>query len=265
MEGRVANRYDVALSACEPGFVRYPNADGLTSVSGASKAGCYLCSETVQERPPAVVVVPPLREEAHAIGKPRVPFGQLCGQLVVGRLQRKRIEDVVSDDAGHLGPAPALGQRVEFILGLAPAMVLEDRPVGGRRAVEGDLHSGRLTRCVKGSIVGPGHDERADPDLEVFASSCRPCEPSLECRDLPFSDIPGCGERVKEDAVGHLAGELAHAVSQRAQEDARRSIRTRGRAEEGSHQGVLVEAATEVEALAGVPGPPDRSKSQDEL
>ena len=139
------------------------------------------------------------------------------------------------------------------------------RPVGGRRAVEGDLLLGAGLRRGQLLLGGAGDDERRPGDLDVGQRAARLGRAPLERGQRDLAEVALGGEAVAQEAVAHLAGHLGHQLADAGQEDLGVAVRVRARVEERGHQGVRVEVALEVELGAVVPRRPDGADGQDHL
>jgi hypothetical protein len=151
-----------------------------------------------------------------------------------------------------------LRQAVELGLEVAPPVALEHRPVGGGRPVEGDLAADVGVGLGHLLLGGPGHHEGGAGELEVVERPTGLLESALEGGHGDLAQVGLGGEGVAQHPVGHLARHLCHQLAHGGQEDPGPAGGVRARIEEGRHERVGVEVASEVELLAGVPRLPDR-------
>ena len=89
---------------------------------------------------------------------------------------------------------------------------------------------------------------------------------ALEGGQAHLAQVALGGEAVDQEAVAHLARHLGHELADRGQQDLGIAVGVRARVEEGRHEGVGVELATEGSACSPVvPRRPDGPDGQDEL
>jgi hypothetical protein len=144
-------------------------------------------------------------------------------------------------------------------------MELEHRAIGRRRAVEGDLFTDGLGGTRHVLVARSGDHESWIRHRQVRPGLARLGRPVFEGRQADLAQVALGGEAVHEKPVADLARHLGHQLAHGGQQDLRVAVGVRARIEKGSHEGVGVELAAELELLAGRPGGPDRPHGRDEL
>ncbi len=97
----------------------------------ASKAGAHLG--------PEVVIGFERRVGVHTIHGIAVPGGRQSGDRTRRPDDRELLEHLGFDQIAHFVPSSLPGHLMEFVLQVAPPMVLEHGTVGRRRTVKGEL------------------------------------------------------------------------------------------------------------------------------
>ena len=156
---------------------------------------------------------------------------------------RERVEHRIGDQRGHLVPATLPGMAGERIADLAPAVVLEHGPIGGRRGVEADRPPGG------GDLfLGRGHDHR---------SGDRDAPPAGRHRGQDdVGQVRPRVHRMHDQPIGHLAGQAGHAGADAGQVDRDLRVVDRSGVEERRHQRQPIVLAAKRRAGAGLPGLP---------
>src|SRR3954454_23711554 len=193
-----------------------------------------------------------LRPEGHAIDKLAVALLDDRADLVCRRNHGAGIENVIGDEAGHRRPVAGLGQPAQLHSELGPAVQLEHRTVGGRGGIEGglspDLRDGRLHL-----LIGAGGEKDGRLDAEPVERLARQATTPGQRRHGALPDPPGGRERVTDEPVRHLAGNLRHHVSDTRDQYGRRTELVRRCDEHRRHQRVPVVRAVEGERLSRRP------------
>src|SRR3954468_23719690 len=158
------------------------------------------------------------RDAAHDVA---VALRQLRADLLRLADDGEGVEDLVVDERAHLLPLAFLGQPVEVVLQVAPAVVLEHAAVRGRGAVERDLLAGAGCRLRHLLLGGAGDDERGTGDLEVAHRAARLGKAALERGDRHRPQVRLGREAVAQEAVAHLAGDLGHELADTGEVDLR--------------------------------------------
>ena len=174
---------------------------------------------------------------------------QRCRDLGARTRRRRRLEQRVVDEVGHVVPAPRLREPIELGVQVAPAVAVERRPVGGRRAVEGELLLARARRTRSNSSSRSAVTTIV-AQMTSMSARRRPARASPRSSagsTCSRSDLPG-RERMRDEAVGDLARDLDHARPEAAEIDRRRTEGVRPGIEGRDHQRVAIELALEARA-----------------
>ena len=171
----------------------------------------------------------------------------------------ERVEDLVVDEVAHLHPLALLGEGVQLVLQVAPAVEVEHASVRRRRAVERDLLAGALRPPPAISLlVRAGDDERSARRSRSRPSSCRPWPAPARAR----ASVTSRRYRSVVKPWQRKPSPTSPATSVISSPTPARKIFGVGRAgcgpgvEERRHQRVGVEVAAEVELGAVLPACP---------
>ena len=232
---------------------------------------CYRSSWVVPALERGDDVVPELGmrravvRQADAVGDAVEALAKLRRDRLARADHGDRLEDLVADEAGHVVPTPLLGEPVQLGVELAPAVRVEGRSVGRRRAVEGQVLARGLTHGFELLFSLRGHDHRRGDDFDVVAGATHLRKPAFEGgQRLRLERVPR-RERVREEAVRDLADPLAHPRPEATDEDRRRPVRVRAGIEGRDHDRVAEELALEAQRGAVLPGVEDRADREHEL
>ncbi len=145
-----------------------------------------------------------------------------CDSLGLGD-HREGVEHLVVDQLAHGLPFAALGEPVQLVLQLSPAVEIEHSAIGGGRAVEGDLLSGRFRRRGHLLLGVPGDHEQRSGNLEPVEGQPRSLAAALQRWDRHLAQVALGREAVAEEAVADLTGDLGHQLPDAGEEHLRRA------------------------------------------
>ena len=178
---------------------------------------------------------------------------------------RDGLEHRVVDQPGHVVPPAFLRQPVQLRVQRPPAMALERGRVRGRRSVERELSPGHVLEPLELVVALGRHHERGAHDLHVAPRAAGGGNSPRQRGQRDLLQRLTRRERVGDEPVGHLTGDLDHAGPEAADVHRGSPERVGSRIERRDHQGVPVEVARERERLSRLPRRPDRVERPHDL